>query len=130
MKSNATSLLFFVIAFSLFSCQDDGYGDDDDDDVSNRKPGIFSVTISEITESSATLNWTIAMDPDGDNITYNVEIAISPVELANSPKVTSLSTRQLKLTDLATNQSYHGRVLAVDTKGAQSFSAFNFTTLD
>ncbi len=127
MKANSI-ILFLLIALSFFECGEDGYGSYDNDDQPNRNPGSFEVTISDITTTSATLNWTMAIDEDGDKITYDVEIAISPVELANSPTVTSQTSVQLKLANLRANQSYYGRVIAMDSKGGHSSTSFNFTT--
>ena len=65
---------------------------------------------------------------DGDQVIYDIEIGISPVELANSPKTTSLTSTHIKLSGLAANQNYSGRVVAIDAEGGQSTSKFDFVT--
>ena len=87
------------------------------------------MTVSRITKSEATLDWTANIEPDGDAITYNVEFGISPVELGNSPKITSLTNTRLQLSGLVANQTYSVQVIAVDIRGGQSTARFDFITI-
>ena len=70
-KVVGTLLLGAIITMLIWGCS----GDDTVDILdANTNPGNFVVTVSEVTETSASLSWTPSIDVDGDVVTYAVEI--------------------------------------------------------
>ncbi len=87
----------------------------------NQNPGSFTVSVSNITTTSAQLTWDAAVDPDGDDVTYNIMLAGS--EIASGE--TGLT---FNLTSLTADTEYQGRIIAEDGKGGSSEAMFVFTT--
>lgn len=87
--------------------------------VGNQSPGSFTITISGQTHNAASLSWSASVDPDGDNVTYSIEIDGS--ELASGVTTTSYD-----LTDLTSGKSITGIVKATDGNGGESEITFEF----
>ena len=90
-------------------------------EASNQNPGAFSVTVGDVTHNSASLTWSTSVDPDGDAITYSVELESD--ELATGETGTTYS-----LTSLASGVSFSGKVIADDGNGGTAEAAFDFTS--
>ncbi|MEP1097536.1 MAG: YHYH protein [Cyclobacteriaceae bacterium] len=86
----------------------------------NQNPGAFTVTVSNQTHNSAALSWTAATDPDGDNVTYSVEL--DGTELATAQAGTTYD-----LTDLTSGAALSGVVTALDGNGGETETAFDLT---
>ena len=71
MNASLNSVFQLILMMIWVSC-DDGYPTDNKLSQLNRNPGSFNVSFSDITQSSATLTWTMAIDPDDEVVTYNV----------------------------------------------------------
>ena len=110
----ATLAIAFITAFT-------GCGGDDDEPEVNQAPGNFSVSVAEVTLETATVNWTQAIDPDGDEVTYSVT-------LNNQQVASGLTTTSLALTNLTADTQYNGTVTATDEEGAASSATFSFKT--
>ena len=115
-----------VVLAILCSCGIDG--GDGEDGSENNIPGPFSVSVGEVTQSTAFIEWTAASDPDGDKITYTVELDVSPVETNDPIRATFLSRDSWLFTGLDANETYVGRVIAVDANGGRRSVSFSFTT--
>lgn len=87
----------------------------------NSAPESFNITFSEVTLSEITLSWDMAIDPDGDTVTYSIT-------LNNNQVVGSLSSLSYSINNLTPNTLYNGKVIAQDSKGNTTDSNFIFTT--
>lgn len=87
----------------------------------NQNPETFAVTVSNITITTADLNWSAASDPDGDAVTYSVKIG-------NTIEASNLSTTSYSISGLTEGTSYTGTVEASDGNGGMSSASFSFTT--
>lgn len=85
----------------------------------NQSPGSFSATI-DANKNVAQLNWTAAVDPDGDVITYSIMLGDS---LIGSQTETTLN-----LTNLVFEKDYEGKIIADDGNAHQVETSFSFTT--
>ena len=120
------TILKTVLASLLCSCGiNSGVGDDE---LNNSNPNSFRVNVVEVTSNSAILDWTIADDPDGDAVTYTVELDTSPIEDANPIRASLLSRRSWKLAGLRSNEAYSGRVVAVDENDGRTSVPYSFMT--
>jgi len=79
-------------------------------------------------DNNISFDWSDATDPNGDNISYKVEISKNR-ELTNIVKAQTISTSQSTIT-LEKGVAYYWRVIAVDNKGKQGepSSVFAFYT--
>ena len=92
---------------------------------SNRVPTTpGSVSISNISKTSATMSWGASSDADGDTITYEVQYGINNTLGWNS--LPSTTSRSSTITGLTPNTTYVVRVRATDGKGGIS----NWNELD
>ncbi|MEM7108652.1 MAG: fibronectin type III domain-containing protein, partial [Bacteroidota bacterium] len=121
MKSYFNQILtFLLIVFFLATAS---CGDDEETTLSNNNPGPFSAIVSDITATSATVNWTASTDPDGDNVTYSV--AVEGQTLFSGLTVTSAN-----ITGLDAGTTYNGVVTAEDGNDDETTATFSFTTTD
>lgn len=100
----------------IFNCSSD-----DSSDPNNDVPSIFSANTTETRFDGATIEWTEAIDPDGDNITY--AIILEGIEIASGS--TSLI---YSFSGLESETIYEGYVEARDGNGGASQAPFFFTT--
>ncbi len=121
--------LYLLVAFAISSC---GGGGDTIEETSNSAPGVpnlSSPTNNQLCITN-TLNfqWGTSNDPDGDNITYVVEIATDN-QFSTIVKGGSI-TQTNKTFELTKGVAYYWRVKAKDTKGNESnySSTWNFYT--
>ncbi|MEM6831300.1 MAG: hypothetical protein AAF551_12360, partial [Bacteroidota bacterium] len=82
-----------TVLLLLIACSDDG---NDTTTPGNTSPASFQVTVSDVTNSGASISWTEAIDADGDNVTYSVTINGSTVASA-------LTTRTYEFSGLNAN---------------------------
>lgn len=87
----------------------------------NQKPRDFTVQVTQITVSSALLNWNAAIDPDNDKVSYTIFLGDTEVQ-------TNLETTEFLLENLIAQTNYSGKVIASDGNGSQSESTFDLTT--
>ena len=123
MKNYFKILMAFVlVAIAFFACSnDDNSGNDGDGVTTNQAPSSFAVSVTSITETTASINWTEATDADGDTVTYTVTLQGS--ELASS-----LSVLTLDVTALTPSTNYSGTVVSSDGNGGSSSAPFSFST--
>lgn len=115
-------VLLISVTTAFYACSSDDSGSDDDGGgTANQAPSVFTASVSLITETTATLNWTAATDPDGDTVTYTVTLQGSQVE-------TGLTGLTLGLTSLTQSTSYNGTVVANDGNGGNTSASFSFST--
>ncbi|WP_405208986.1 fibronectin type III domain-containing protein [Aquimarina sp. LLG6339-5] len=120
MKKNNFLYLFLVIGLIIISCKND-------DDLivlpQNQNPGNFLIGVSQVTANSSLLNWDAAIDPDGDNVSY--EITLNGTEIASS-----LTDTEYLLEELSPNTNYSGTVIASDGNNGATQSTFSFTSAE
>lgn len=86
----------------------------------NLPPTAFQVTV-ETNGTAATLNWTAAQDPEGNNVTYSVLLGTET--MAENLTVTSYDLHNLNF-----STDYQGSVIASDETGLETSSSYNFST--
>lgn len=87
----------------------------------NQKPGNFTIQITQITENSALLNWSAAIDPNNDKVTYTIFLGGTEVQ-------TNLETTEFLLENLTAQTVYSGKVIASDGNENESEAVFDLTT--
>ncbi len=112
---------FLLVAIAFFACSSDDSGNEDNGQTTNQAPSGFTASVTSITETTASINWTQATDADGDTVTYTVTLQGS--ELASS-----LSVLTLDVTALTPSTNYSGTVVASDGNGGSSSASFSFST--
>ena len=85
----------------------------------NEPPGDFEVEV-DTTGLNPIVQWTESVDPNGDSITY-------AVELENTVVQEGLQEREFQLLGLEYESTYRGRIIATNEQGATSESDFVFT---
>lgn len=108
-----------AIALAFYTCS----GDDNSGTTVgiNLAPASFSVSALVLSETTATLSWTEALDPNGDAVTYSV--TLQDVEIASE-----LSVLSLDISDLSPSTNYTGTVFASDGNGGVTSTDFSFST--
>ncbi|MGB5555110.1 MAG: kelch repeat-containing protein, partial [Flavobacteriaceae bacterium] len=129
MKTTRISVLGFM-AIALFGCKKSD--DSPEVDPVNKAPNAFNLV--EVANGAngigylPTLSWQVAVDPDGDAVSYDVflDTTASPATLlAGGLSVTTVTVT----TSLERATNYSWKVVAKDAEGnTTSSSVFNFTT--
>ncbi|EZH75103.1 hypothetical protein ATO12_10275 [Aquimarina atlantica] len=116
----------FLYRLIIFCILIVGCKDDDDRVVpptlaENQVPGDFTIQVNEITANSALLEWTPAVDPDDDEVSYTVFLGDNPVQ-------SDVQAAEFLLEGLDAQTTYNGKVVASDGKGGTSENTFAFDT--
>jgi hypothetical protein len=82
-------------------------------------PTAFTVTVSDETDTSVSLDWTESVDPEGGEITYSV--VLDDVVLAEDLKALGYT-----INGLTPGASYSGKVIALNLAEKTTESLFNF----
>ncbi|WP_299275790.1 hypothetical protein [uncultured Psychroserpens sp.] len=108
----------YILALALIfsSCSSD-----DTSDPSNSNPSNFSANTTDLRFDGATIEWTDAIDPDGDNVTYAIILEGQEIASGGTTLVYSFS-------GLEPETNYEGYVEARDGNGGTSRADFFFTT--
>ena len=88
----------------------------------NSAPGDFTAKLDNLNGNTANISWTTPADPDGDAITYSVE-------LNGSVEASGLTGNSTTLNDLLYSTNYNVTVEASDGNGGTSTDSFSFSTL-
>ncbi len=112
MRCTIFSLLF--IFFLITGCQNKN------EEIPNNNPSGVTVTTS-INGNSVDVSWTMANDPDDDDISYAIELNGTIVE-------SDLTVTNYELSNLEFNESFQARLIVTDTEGGQSETSFTFAT--
>ena len=121
-KESMRNYLFILIALFVLttSCSEDN----SPDDILNFPPNDFAASVINIGLTDATINWTEAVDPEGQAVYYNIYLNDL---LVASHLGTPLSYHA---TMLLSNHLYDGRIVAFDNLGLNTTTIFSFTTLN
>lgn len=111
-----------LIGALIFSCSSGGASDDEPIVTPNSTPTAPSLVYPSnnllCVENTLTFNWSTSVDPDGDPITYEIEIAtdnlFNNIIQSRNTTTTSFETTLLKGT------AYYWRVIAIDNNNASS----------
>lgn len=106
--------IFFVLVILFTACSPD------QEENSDQSPASFEVNVSGVTDRSATITWTPAIDPEGQTVNYEVTL-IEPGlnHTANN--------RSYTFTGLNPESLYTGEVIATDGANRTTVN-FQFTT--
>ena len=113
--------LHYFTFILILSCSGSSSDDSTPIGQENKNPGAFTINTSDITETETTLNWSAAVDPDGDNVKYSVLNG-------NTTVASDLEVLTFKLENLTENTQYQGKVIANDGNGGTSEATYSFTT--
>ncbi|WP_298327772.1 fibronectin type III domain-containing protein [uncultured Dokdonia sp.] len=108
--------LILLVAILIVNC-----GTDDSYVNLNESPTAFTVDVSQITDTSAKLNWTASTDSEGSTIFYDVFLEGAKV-------VDNITDRQFIIENLEASISYSGSVVASNPTGNETSSSFSFET--
>src|SRR4051812_37535993 len=100
------NLLFAVLAIFISIIQLDCTKPSDIFDKLNIRPGPFSVTVTMRAESSASIEWSKADDPDGDTVRYTIVLDGKKID-------SNLLKLQYQFTNLLDDKEYKGSVIAI-----------------
>ncbi|ANQ47477.2 YHYH protein [Flammeovirga sp. MY04] len=123
-------LLFFSLLAVTYACSeeddpttnDPNTGDPNDpNNPDDEAPSAFTVTIDSITNRGAILSWTASTDPQGGDIKYSIEVD-------NTTLSDTLTSTNYTIQNQASGSSLSGKVIATNTDGETTESAFDFTT--
>ncbi|MBL4746517.1 MAG: endonuclease [Flavobacteriaceae bacterium] len=89
---------------------------------SNRQPADFLVSVNRISDTQSTINWTNAIDPDDDTVTYLIEIEGRTIDTIDANTYT--------FTNLEEGTNYQGDIVAVDGKGGRVAIHYSFKTTE
>lgn len=119
MKTTRSLLLITLFTLGLFlsSCS----STDDVVNIGNNPPSLFSSNTIDTTFDGATIEWTEAVDIDGDTITYAIILEGQEIASGGTALMYSFS-------GLDSDTLYSGYVEARDGKGGTSQADFFFTT--
>lgn len=113
MLKNLCSLLACLLLF-LCSCKKI-------EEQLNFPPDNFEAYVNYRSETTAEISWKPSSDPDGDEITYSVEIG-GKIVASKLTKTTYL------VTNLSAGTNYQGRIIATDSKNAYKAAPFSIST--
>ena len=120
LKSFSTILV--AVIFVLASCKKNTIAvNPTNSTINNNPPGAFTITISDYSSDTAKINWTRAVDPDNDSVTYKIY-------LNDTLKAQDFKELNYTFRNLAELKSYDVKVVAVDSKLKETPSSMNFTT--
>jgi len=114
MKNKLLALL--VIGACCYACTDEPGVEE-----TNENPGSFSASVSDITKTSANINWSAATDSDGDEVTYELQLGDDIVD-------SELTSTSYQLSSLIEDTNYSGKIIASDGNGGSSEASFSFVT--
>ena len=114
MKCNKLILLLTISWF--YACTDDPTQEE-----ANENPGAFSASVIDITKTQATITWTGAIDPDGDEVSYELQINDDIID-------SDLTSTSYQLSNLTEDTNYSGKIIANDGKGGTAEASFSFVT--
>ena len=84
-------------------------------------PGEFKVTVVEVSDNRATINWEEAIDPEAENVTYTIL-------LNGEIKKENIEEREFEFTGLSELTRYTCKVIAKDINDNKNFSESTFIT--
>ncbi|MDO6516064.1 fibronectin type III domain-containing protein [Zobellia uliginosa] len=114
-KKNKVFTLLLIAVLALSSCSKDENG--------NLSPKDFELSLGEVSATTAEINWTTAIDPEGRVVSY-------ALYLNNSSIVEGLSTNSYNLTGLESKTNYEVKLIATDPEGNRNEKKLNFNTTD
>ncbi|MEO9511539.1 MAG: fibronectin type III domain-containing protein [Flavobacteriaceae bacterium] len=91
--------------------------------LENGAPTSFTVTMSELTETTASLSWTASADPEGTTVTYDIMLNGDIIE-------ENLTATSINLTELNEVTEYVVLVIAKDEDGKTTEGSFSFITIE
>lgn len=87
----------------------------------NLAPNDFNITISNLSHSSVTINWSEATDPEGEIISYTIYLDGKLV----AANISGFGHQLMNLTELT---NYSGKVVAKDSNNNETSKTFSFIT--
>jgi hypothetical protein len=109
--SNKIKFLILILPW-IISC---------DDQEPNYPPGSFTVTVENVTKTSAHLQWTASVDPEGGTVQYEVLINGTSI-------IKNLTEQAFDILDLDEAIYYQGEVISSDNSGKKATAVFYLTT--
>ena len=120
MPNKLTAIFCFIFVCFIFSCKKDFSVDNNPPSGGTGVIGQFNVTALPRTQTSDTIKWTVPTKPAGTTLRYNVY-------LSNTLLAQNLTDTNFIITNLVSNQSYQGKVVAYTSSADTSFASFNIS---
>lgn len=111
------SILYLFVLLLVIACNTE----EALENIVNQPPNDFEVTISEITSSSATINWTATGDPDNEVVTFSIFLDLSII-------ASDISDSNYMLKELQPSSEYNIKVVAKDASGNEKVVEKTFNT--
>lgn len=110
------------IAFLIIGCSnDDPINEVIEEEIVNHPPNNFVVEIMNITHEGATINWTEAIDPERDVVTYTIYLNQKLI-------IENISELTYKVIGLEELTNHSGKIIAKDINNNKTETTFSFQT--
>lgn len=118
----ATFAIFIIVVFAIISCKKNNIPvNPPDPNITNNPPGQFTISLETVSWDTAKINWTKAIDPDNDSVSYKIY-------LNDTLKVQNYKELSFTFKNLRENTAYRVKIVAVDNKSKETANEINFTT--
>ena len=118
MKKYCLVLITLVL---ILSCSKEEPISENEIEEINLAPNDFNVSVSNLSHSSVTINWSEATDPEGEVIAYTIYLDGELV-------AENISGFEYQLMDLTELTNYSGKIVAKDSNNNETAKPFSFIT--
>jgi hypothetical protein len=117
-----TFALLIIVVFAIISCKKNNTPVNlPDPNITNNPPGQFTISLEKVSWDTAKINWTKAIDPDNDSVSYKIY-------LNDTLKVQNYKELTFTFKNLKGNIAYRVKIVAVDNKLKETANEISFTT--
>lgn len=115
-------IILVTVVFAIISCKKTNLPlNPPDPNINNNPPGQFTILLEASSWDTAKINWTKAIDPDNDSVSYKIY-------LNDTLKVQNFKELSYTFKNLNEITSYRVKVVAVDAKSKETAKEISFTT--
>ncbi|MEO5947772.1 MAG: fibronectin type III domain-containing protein [Chitinophagaceae bacterium] len=115
------TIMMLATLFVFNSCKKNDIPPTSPPTINNNPPGSFTIALQASSWDTAKINWTKAIDPDNDSVSYMIY-------LNDTLKVQNFNDLSYTFRNLNEITSYNIKVVAIDTKLKETISSISITT--